>query len=78
MKDYEQTYEEHWKDFCEKEGVPDMDAIKRELHDYWIVMGEVSKVYDHITGGKLSKPNTRAESVIDAAEESYAKCFAKP
>ena len=31
---------------------------------------EVALVYDHLTGGKFSKCNTKAQHVIDAAEES--------
>ena len=72
MKDYEQTYEDHWKSLVEIEGILDMDAVKRELHDYWTFMQSVSEVYCHVTGSRISKPNTCAKAVIDAADDYYA------
>lgn len=69
--EYEKTYDESWKEIIENEdGTLNLDQIKRELHDYWIVMGEVSEVYDDVTGGQVSKPNARASAVISAANES--------
>lgn len=39
---------------------------------------EVSKAYWHITGGKFSKMNTRAEVIIDEYEAAIAKCTSSP
>lgn len=74
MTDYEKTYETFWKPILEDEkGWLNMDQLKRELHDYRCFMEEVSKVYDQITGGRISKPNTSAEAVISEADAHYAK-----
>lgn len=42
------------------------------LYDFRVVMQEVSKVYDQLTNGKFSKPNTAAEYIIAAVEENYS------
>lgn len=68
-KDYEKVYREFWKPLIEKDGKLSMDALMRELFDYYIMMGDVSKVYDHITDGKWSKPHYKAEAMIAAADD---------
>jgi hypothetical protein len=45
----------------------DPDAIMRELHDYSMVMAEVTKVYGELTGDQITKPNAAAHHVLDAA-----------
>ena len=40
-----------------------------ELHDLEIAAVEVPKVYDHVTGGRLSKVNTAAKHVIAAHDD---------
>jgi hypothetical protein len=35
-----------------------------ELHDLQFMASEVPKVYDHVSGGHISKPNTHAFEVI--------------
>lgn len=71
--DYEQTFDEFWRDLvCHPDGTLNRDAVMRELHDYATALDEVPKVYMHVTGGRLSKPNTKAAHVIDAADEHYA------
>ena len=69
MNDYEKEYEDFWKDIVEKDGVVDMDQIKKELFDFSRVMQEVSIVYDNITNGRISKPNTKAFEVIAIYQE---------
>ena len=69
--------EEVWREFwqpivCDADGNVDMDLIKCELYDFHIVMDEVRKVYDHVTYGMVSKPNTKAEVVISLIEENYS------
>lgn len=43
------------------------DEAANELHDWYVALQEVPKVYDEITGGRLTKPNTMAAYVLDAA-----------
>jgi hypothetical protein len=69
MKDYEKTYKEFWKEIVERNGKLNMIQIKKELFDYHKMMGQVGLVYDHITGGAVSKPNTEAKTVIAIADD---------
>ena len=69
MQDYEKTYDEFWKEIIEKNGVVDIEQVKKELHDYHFILGEVPKVYCHVTGSRVSKPNTFASDVISEADE---------
>ena len=69
MSDVNKVYEEFWKFIIELDGEIDFEQVKRELYDYRIVMQEVSKVYCEITEGKFSKPNTKAEHIIEAVDE---------
>jgi hypothetical protein len=45
-----------------------VDDVLKELADLETIGGEVSKVYCHVTGGRLSKPNTSASAVIGEAD----------
>ena len=70
----EADFNEFWKDLvCKPDGTLDPEKVKRELFDFHVVMGEVQKVYDNLTGGKISKPNTRAEVVIETVEEHFSE-----
>lgn len=40
-----------------------------DLSDLYMVMDNVSKVYMHVTGGRISKPNTSADAVIAEADD---------
>lgn len=71
-KDYEQTYAEFWAGILDAPGVDREDRIKRELHDYSFLMDEVPKVYDHVSGGRISKPNTMAFEVIGQHDDLCA------
>ena len=42
-------------------------GLAGELVDFAFVIEQVPKVYDSVTCGKFSKPNHRAETIIDAA-----------
>lgn len=69
MEDYETTYEEFWKELVENpDGSLNVDQVKRELHDYECLLSEVPQVFCHVTGGLISKPNTKAEYVIEEFE----------
>lgn len=75
--DYMKVYNEFWKGLVtDEQGNLDLDKVARELYDYHIVMGEVGEVYEHVTGGRLSKPNTAAHHVTSYADEYYAKIHA--
>ena len=72
MKDYEKTYDDFWKGIVENEdGSLNLDQIKRELHDFQFLLENTSKVFDGLTGGRISKPNTLASVVISEVESIY-------
>jgi hypothetical protein len=68
-RDYLRTYREHWADLVEVNGRLDFDKVARELHDYWTAIEQVSRAYDEVTGGRVSKPNTAASYVVQFANE---------
>lgn len=68
-KEVEKVWREFWKPLVFRRGKLDIEAVKRELFDYHMVLGEVPKVYDHITNGRISKPQTRHEDVIAVADD---------
>ncbi|HWB34889.1 MAG TPA: hypothetical protein VHA75_02585 [Rugosimonospora sp.] len=67
--DYMTTYRETWADLVETDGKLDLDKVARELHDYHFLLCEVPLAYDAVTGGRISKPNTRATAVEQCATD---------
>lgn len=64
-----------WKDIIVKGNTLDIEQVKRELHDYHVILENVSKVYMHVTGGKVSKENTLAGVVCELADEHYEELY---
>ena len=52
-----------WSNIVYPEGATP-EQIQAELTDYLTILHEVCIVYDHVTGGRISKPNTLADEVI--------------
>lgn len=76
VMDYEKTFHDFWKGIVMfPDGAPNVDQIKRELHDAHVFMSEASKVYDYITGGMVSKVTTKAEIVMQLADEHYDEIY---
>jgi predicted phosphohydrolase len=71
-EEVEKVYEDFWRDILEKDGILDMQQLKKELFDFWNVMQNVPKVYDHVTGGKVSKILTDPKVVCDLADELFS------
>ncbi|WP_206922976.1 hypothetical protein [Alicyclobacillus suci] len=71
LADYEQTFEEFWKPILMSGGTLNIDQLKRELHDYRVLMSNVSRVYERVTGGVISKPMTSPDAVIREANRHY-------
>lgn len=69
--DVERIWNEFWRPilYTGENAVLDMGAIKREMYDYYVMMREVSEVYDTLTQGRISKPSTTARAVIDTVNE---------
>lgn len=73
MEAVERDWVEFWRPIVAPNGWVDYAQVKRELYDFHIAMQEVSKVYDALTGGEISKITTTAQWVIDAANRHYAQ-----
>ena len=59
-----------WKDIIlTEEGKLNVEQVKQELVDFHFMIKEVPRVYMYVTGGKLSKCNYYASSVISAAAD---------
>ncbi len=72
MADYEEKYNERWKHIVENlDGSLNKDQIMRELSDFSMIIDNCTKIYSHVTGGNVSKPNTDVEVVINLADEYY-------
>jgi hypothetical protein len=78
---YEETFEEFWRELvCNPDGSLNVDAVKRELHDYRFLMRNTAEAFDAVTGGRISKPNTMAfevESVVEERIQERAEELAK-
>ena len=68
MDEVEKVYRQFWKPLVAKFGFIDMSQVKKELFDYYNILENASVVYDHITGGRISKPNTCSSAVISEYE----------
>lgn len=66
---------EFWKELVySKDGKLDETAVMNELSDYYHMIHETSLVFDAVTSGMISKPNTKAFEVIGIFEENnYSK-----
>jgi len=59
------NWETFWKDIVtNKDGSINLRAVKDELFDYSSLMHEASIVYDTVTRGRVSKPNTTSGAII--------------
>jgi hypothetical protein len=62
------VWEGFWWPLMCPDGVLNAERVKAELYDYHVLMDNASKVYDHVTGGRISKTSTTAEAVIAEAD----------
>lgn len=59
-----------WSNWVYPEGAKP-EEIQNELSDYRTFLEEVSVVYNYVTKGRISKPNTKAFEVIGQFEELW-------
>lgn len=73
----EDVTESDIKDFEGDEGFvsPMFEAVKRELSDIHMLTHNLSCIYDEITGGKVSKPNTDWREVSRIANDYQNELF---
>lgn len=75
--DVEKIWNEFWKEIvCNPDGTINIEQVKKELADFSFVMEQVPAVYEHITGGTLSKIMYHKEVVIAKADEHYQQLYA--
>lgn len=65
----ERIYNDHWKKIIEKDGKVDLEAVKKELADFWFVLENAPRVYSAVTGGKITKIFYTSRTILKAAEE---------
>lgn len=64
-EDIERVWREQWYTrICNEMGQIDPETIKWILYDYTQLLENTSKVFWHVTSGRISKPNTLASEVI--------------
>lgn len=69
----EACYREVWANVVEVDGVIDIDRVKAELHDYHMLLRDIPLIFDHVTGGRATKPNTTPAVINQFADEHYAE-----
>jgi hypothetical protein len=72
----EKLWNEFWKDIVTNEdGTINMEQLKLELSDFHFIMGEASKVYYGVTGGRMSKPTYFANDVISVSNDYHYESY---
>lgn len=65
----EREWERFWKGVVSgDDGELVLDSVKRELHDYSMMLENTSRVFNYSTGGRASKPNTDAQVINDLTD----------
>lgn len=69
-------FDEFWRPIvCNQDGTINQDKLNAELWDYYTFMGTAAKVYDGITGGRVSKINTLPEAILAENEDHLQRCI---
>lgn len=68
-EDPEREWQEFWSDIVAPGGVVDVDQLKKELCDFSMLMHHAAIVYEHATGGMISKPNTLPSVVCGVIDD---------
>lgn len=63
----EECYEDFWRPALGL--VPRIEDVKNELYDYHGIIKDLPLLYDTITGGRISKANTKISEVIAVVQE---------
>jgi hypothetical protein len=72
-----EEFEKWWKPLLQTDGQWDPEKIKNELHDLVFTYTQIDIIYSHITGGKLSKPNYFAGTIIREFDDQMTKSYAE-
>lgn len=71
----EEIWTKNWKHILIKEGVLDLQQLKKELADFTNILNEVRTVYSHVTGNTLSGCLHKSKNVIKQTEEYYKEHY---
>lgn len=75
VPEIEEIWTKNWKHILIKEGILDLQQLKKELADFTIILSEVRNVYSHITGNTLSSCAYKSAVVIKQTEEHYREYY---
>ena len=76
MNDVETKYNEFWKEIVENpDGTLNKEQIMKELADFSVLIGNISKIYCYMTGNMVSKPMVHAEVIIQLCEEQLQESY---
>lgn len=67
--DAARIFDSFWAPLVVRNGEIDMVLVKHELHDYAVQLDAVPRVYMAITNGRISKPHTLPDAVIECHNE---------
>ena len=70
---WDKAWVETWRPLLFTDGELDEQKIANEMHDLVFVLRQVSEVYEHITGGALSKEMYFADTIIAKHNEQIEK-----
>jgi len=73
LPNYMKKYEEFWAEIVEVNGELDKDAVARELFDYSVVLHNCACIYDHVSGGKISKQFTPWQTVASQHDDQISE-----
>ena len=76
MTEVEQKYNEFWKEIVENpDGTLNKDKIMKELADFSVLIGNLSKINCYLSGNMVSNPMTDASVVIQICEEQLQESY---
>lgn len=55
----------------------DLEQLKKELHDFYKLITRLPSLYDDLTGGLVSKPDTDPDVVHTLAQRNYTRYAAE-
>lgn len=67
--DYEDVVEQRWEHFWKEhllreDGTVDLEQVKKELSDFYVLIHNIPSIYSEVTGGMVSKHLTDPSAVI--------------
>lgn len=78
LQSVEECWEKNWKAIIlNDDGSVNLEQLKKELHDFTLIIGCATEAFSLVTGGRPSKPNSDPEWVEHFAEDHYREMFAR-